>query len=242
MAFFTAHLDCCEPAHHAADYGVATTSVTKKILIVEDHPLFRAMLVQLISREPGMTVCGEADNTKDALAVIEQTQPDAAIIDLTLNGIGGLELIKDLKARNLTVPVLVISMHAEPPYAERALRAGAKGYVSKHESPTEVVTAIRKVLAGHIYVNRDLDEAIFGRLEQAEQAVSPSAMDRLSDRELEVFQLIGRGLNSPEIARQIKLDPVAVESYQAKIKEKLGVKNAVELYQCAAQWLAENGQ
>lgn len=213
----------------------------KKILIVEDHPLFRAMLVQLIGQELGMTVCGETDNIKDALALIKQSHPDAAIVDLTLHGSSGLELIKELKARNLALPVLVLSMHAEELYAERVLRAGAKGYVSKHESPAEVVEAIRKVTDGHIYVSARVNEAILQRLGRSDQAVQPSGMDLLSDREIEVFQLVGRGLNSREIAGQLNLGSTTVDSYRARIKEKLGIKNAAELYQRAAQWLAESG-
>jgi DNA-binding NarL/FixJ family response regulator len=213
----------------------------KKILIVEDHPLFRAMLVQLISQELGMMVCGETDNIKDALTIIGRTHPDAAIVDLTLQGSGGLELIKELKARNIGLPVLVLSMHAEKLYAERVLRAGAKGYVSKQESPSEVVEAIRKVMDGRIYVSDRVNEAILGRLGRADKAVQPSGVDLLSDREIEVFQLVGRGLNSREIAGQLNLGPTTVDSYRARIKEKLGIKNAVELYQRAAQWLAEGG-
>jgi DNA-binding NarL/FixJ family response regulator len=213
----------------------------KKILIVEDHPLFRAMLVQLISQELGMTVCGETDNIKDALVLIKQSHPDAAIVDLTLHGSSGLELIKELKARNLALPVLVLSMHAEGLYAERVLRAGARGYVSKHESPAEVVAAIRKVTDGHIYVSERVNEAILQRLGRADKAVQPSGMDLLSDREIEVFQLVGRGLNSREIAGQLNLGSTTVDSYRARIKEKLGIKNAAGLYQRAAQWLAESG-
>ena len=213
----------------------------KKILIVEDHPLFRAMLVQLISQELGMMVCGEADNIKNALTLIEQTHPDAAIVDVTLRGSSGLELIKQLKARNVGLPVLVLSMHTEKLYAERVLRAGAKGYVSKQESPAEVVEAIRKVLDGRIYVSERLNEAILGRLGRADKAVQPSGMDLLSDREIEVFQLVGRGLNSREIAGQLNPEPTTVDSYRARIKEKLGIKNAAELYQRAVQWLAESG-
>ncbi len=213
----------------------------RKILIVEDHPLFRAMLVQLISQELGMTVCGEADNIKDALTIIGRTRPHAAIIDLTLQGSSGLELIKELKARNIGLPVLVLSMHAEKLYAERVLRAGAKGYVSKQESPSEVVEAIRKVLDGRIYVSERVNEAILERLGRADKAVQPSGVDLLSDREIEVFQLIGGGLNSREIAGQLNLGPTTVDRYRARIKEKLGIKNAAELYQRAAQWMAEGG-
>jgi DNA-binding NarL/FixJ family response regulator len=218
-----------------------STVTKKKILVVEDHPIFRTMLAQLISQESGMMVCGEADNIKDALAVIDRMQPDAAVVDLTLNGSGGLELIKELKARNLELPVLVLSMHAEKLYAERALRAGARGYVSKHASPMEVVAAIRKVLIGRIHVSEQVSETILERLGRADKAVSPSGTDLLSDRELEVFQLVGRGFNSREIAGQLNLGSTTVDSYRARIKEKLGIRNAAELYQRAAQWLAESG-
>ena len=212
----------------------------KKVLIVEDHPLFRAMLVQLIGQELGMMVCGEADNIKDALTVIERTHPDAAIVDLTLRGSCGLELVKELKARDIGLPVLVLSMHAESLYAERALRAGAKGYVSKQESPAEVAEAIRKVVDGRIYVSERVNEAILGRLGRSDKAVPASGIDLLSDREIEVFQLVGRGLNSREIAGRLNLGPTTVDSYRARIKEKLGIRNAAELYQRAAQWIAES--
>jgi DNA-binding NarL/FixJ family response regulator len=213
----------------------------KKVLIVEDHPLFRAMLVQLISQELGMVVCGEVDNIKAALTILERAHPDAAIVDLTLQGSGGLELIRELKTRNIELPVLVLSMHAETLYAERALRAGAKGYVSKHAPPAEVLEAIRKVVDGRIYVSERVNEAILGRLGTSEKAVHTSGMDLLSDREIEVFQLVGRGLNSREIAAQLNLGATTVDSYRARIKEKLGIKNAAALYQRAAQWIAESG-
>jgi DNA-binding NarL/FixJ family response regulator len=216
-------------------------AVKKKVLIVEDHPLFRAMLVQLISQELGMMVCGEADNIKDALTIIERSHPDAAIVDLTLQGSGGLELIKELKARNIGLHVLVLSMHSESLYAERALRAGAKGYVSKQEPLAEVVEAIRKVVDGRIYVSERVNEAILGRLGRPDRAGPASGMDLLSDREIEVFQLVGRGLNSREIAARLNLGPTTVDSYRARIKEKLEIKNAAALYQRAAQWIAESG-
>jgi DNA-binding NarL/FixJ family response regulator len=213
----------------------------KKILLVEDHPLFRAMLVQLIEQELGMTVCGHADNIQAALTLIERTRPDAAILDLTLAGSSGLELIKDLTARNFGLPVLVLSMHAERLYAERALRAGAQGFISKEESPAEVLVAIRKVMAGGIYVSERVNRRILERLGHADKAVEPSGVDLLSDRELEVFQLLGSGFNSREIAGRLRLGPTTVDSYRARIREKLGIKNAAELYQRAAHWLAERG-
>ena len=214
----------------------------KKILLVEDHPLFRAMLAQLIENDLGMTVCGQADNIQDALRIIEHTRPDAAIIDLTLSGSSGLELIKDLTARNFGLPVLVLSMHAEGLYAQRVLHAGAKGFISKQESPAAVVAAIRKVLAGGIYVSERVNETILERQGHAGKLVPTTGVDLLSDRELEVFQLVGSGLNSREIAGRLHLGPTTVDSYRARIKEKLGIKNAAELYQRAAQWVAEGGR
>ena len=216
------------------------TEEKKRILIVEDHPLFRAMLVQLVEKELGMTACGEADNIRTAMELIEQTHPDAAIVDLTLQGSGGLELIKDLKARHIRLPVLVVSMHSEEIYAERALRAGAKGFISKQASPTEVVAALRKVISGDIHVSERVAGSILERLGGADKAESPSGVDLLSDREIEVFQLIGNGLTSREIAGRLQLEPTTVDSYRARIKEKMGIKNAAELYQRAAQWVEGN--
>jgi DNA-binding NarL/FixJ family response regulator len=213
----------------------------RRVLIVEDHPLFRAMLVQLIDQELGMMVCGEADNLRDALKLVEETHPDAAIVDLALKGSSGLELIKSLKSQQLLVPVLVLSMHEERMYAERVLRAGAKGYVTKQESPAEVLAAIRKVLAGGIHVSERVSGNILERLGQAKQAGTPEGVELLSDREVEVFQLVGQGLNSREIAAQLKLALTTVDSYRARIKEKLGVRHAAELYQRAAKWVSEYG-
>ena len=146
-------------------------TASKKILLVEDHPLFRAMLVQLINQEPGLAVCGEADNVQDALTLIEQTRPDAAIVDLTLVESNGLDLIKDLTARHLPLPVLVLSMHAERLYAERVLRAGAKGFISKEAPPAEVLAALRKVLAGGLYFSERVHRAILERPGHAAEAV-----------------------------------------------------------------------
>lgn len=213
----------------------------KQILIVEDHPLFRAMLVQLIDKEPGMSVCGEADNVKDALTIIEQQVPDAAIMDLTLAGSSGLELIKDLKARQFRLPILVLSMHAEKLYAERVLHAGAMGFVSKEESPEEVLAAIRAVTNGEIYVSKRVSQSILARQGHAGKPVAASGVDLLSDREIEVYQLIGEGLTSREISARLQLVPTTVDSYRARIKEKLGIKNAAALYQQAARWAAERG-
>ena len=227
----------------AGNFRVMTQSHRKKkqILIVEDHPLFRAMLVQLIDKELGMAVCGEADNIKDALAIIEQQAPDAAIIDLTLAGSSGLELIKNLKARHLRLPVLVLSMHAERLYAERVLHAGAMGFVSKEESPEEVVAAIHAVTHGEIYVSKRVSQYILGRQGPGGKPAAATGVELLSDREIEVYQLIGEGLTSREISARLRLEPTTVDSYRARIKEKLGIKNAAGLYQHAVRWVVERG-
>ena len=224
---------------------------TKHIFIVEDHPLFRGMLAQLINNEPDMLaqlinnepdmlVSGDADNITDALTMIQQTQPDAAIVDISLQGPSGLELIKSLTAHNSQIPLLVLSMHSEKLYAERVIRAGAKGYVSKLASPFEVIKALNKVLNGQIYLSEQVTELILERLGQGGQTPECLGVDGLSDREIEVFQLIGRGLNSRECAEQLNLGLSTVDSYRARIKQKLAIKNAAELYQRAAQWLVEN--
>ena len=215
-------------------------SAKKTIFIVEDHPLFRVMLAKLIDNEPNMTVCGEADNVSDALSSIKRIQPDAAIVDLTLIGSCGLELIKSLRARQIEIPVLVLSMHDENLYAERVLRTGAQGYISKLASPDEVLKAINTVLAGQVYVSELINSQILSRLGNNDNAKSLSNISTLSDREIEVFQLIGCGLNSRECAVSLKLGTSTVDSYRARIKDKLGLKNAAELYQRSSHWLAQN--
>ena len=198
------------------------------------------MVAELINNEPNMTVCGEADNVSDALTSIKLIEPYAAIIDLNLIGSCGLELIKSLRAHQIQIPVLVLSMHDETLYAERVLRAGAQGFISKLASPVEVLTAINKVLAGEIYVSELINSQILSRLGNNNKAESLSNISKLSDREIEVFQLIGRGLNSRECGESLKLGTSTVDSYRARIKDKLGLKNAAELYQRSTQWLAEN--
>jgi DNA-binding NarL/FixJ family response regulator len=216
-------------------------SKSKKILIVEDHPLFRAMLRQLVEKELEMTVCGETDNIGAAMAIIEQVCPDLAIVDITLPGASGLELIKNIKALGLPVPVLILSMHEEKLYAERVIRAGGRGYISKQEAPSEVVKAIRNVLAGGLYVSERVSTGIVERLGHLRNATGPEGMETLSDREVEVFLFIGQGLNSREISKRINLGQSTVDTYRQRIKEKMGLKNAAELYQRAVQWVAERG-
>lgn len=218
-----------------------TSPKTVKVAIVEDHLMFREWLGQMLAREPGFVVCGEADNIQHGLRVIQQTSPDIAIVDITLRGSSGLELVKDLKAHGLTVPVLVLSMHDEALYAERVLRAGAKGYISKSEASSTLTEAIRQVLAGKIYLGERMTTFMLEKITNPRAVGTASRMDLLADRELEVFQLIGRGFNGREIAEQLHLGETTIDTYRARIKEKLQLRNAAELYSRAAQWVQENG-
>jgi DNA-binding NarL/FixJ family response regulator len=211
-----------------------------QVLLVEDHPLFRERIGMLINKELGMEVCGEADNIKDAMAIIQKHRPDIAIVDINLRGSSGLELVKDIKAQGLDVAVLILSMHEESVYAERALRAGARGYIMKSEAASEVVQAIRQITSGNIYLSEAMNSLLFKRLSQTRAPAG--GVESLTDRELEVFQLIGRGKNAREIAAELQLGETTIETYRARIKDKFGLKNAAALYQRAAQWLVERVQ
>lgn len=216
-----------------------TAPTKSKVILVEDHPMFRERLAHLINKELEMTVCGEAENIRDAMRIIEQTKPDIAIVDITLRGSSGLELIKDLKSRGMEVPVLVLSMHDEDLYAERVIHAGARGYISKNEAAAEVIEAIRKVLAGEIYVSSRVNAKILQRLGKLGERGEKPAMELLSDRELEVFQLAGRGMNSREIAKELNLSEGTIDSYRFRIRQKLNFTSSADFYRKAAQWAAE---
>lgn len=218
-----------------------TERTGSKVLIVEDHPMFREHLSDLIDRELGMYVCGEADNIHDALGIIEETEPDIAIVDITLKGSSGLELIKGIKSRGLKLDVLVLSMHDEHLYAERALRAGAKGYVSKNEASAEVVKAIRCVMGGEVYASKQVTARLLERITGTGTAPELTGMEKLADRELEVFRLLGKGNNTREIAATLGLGESTVETYRSRIKEKLRLRSAAELYLRAGQWVREQG-
>ncbi len=212
-----------------------------KVLLVEDHPMFREHLGQLINRDLGMSICGEADNIKDAMRLILETKPDIAIVDITLHGSSGLELLKDLKAQGLELNVLVLSMHDEELYAERALRAGAKGYITKNEASSEVVAAIRCVMNGDVYASRQMTAKLLERMTQKRANSELAGMETLADRELEVFQMLGRGKSTREIAQTLNLGESTVETYRARIKEKLQLRSAAELYLRAGQWVRDHG-
>ena len=208
-----------------------------RVLIVDDHPIVLQGLAQLISHEDDLEVCGEAGDSETALTLASQHRPDIAVIDLMLKGSADFHLIRTLRARHRDLPVLVISMHDEAVYVERALRAGAHGYIMKEEATELVLTAIRKVLAGDVYVSERMIPRILRRLVGG--GSSDGGVDRLSDRELEVFRWIGRGLSVSDIAGRLKVSPKTVESYRAHIKDKLGLASANEVVRMAASWLEQ---
>lgn len=203
--------------------------------------MFREWLTQMLSRNSGCEVCGEADNIQDGQRVIQETKPDIVIVDITLKGSSGLELIKDLRAQGLTTPVLVLSMHEEALYAERVLRAGARGYISKHEASSTLIKAIHHVLSGQVYLSEGMTASLLEKVSGRKASSSTSGLELLADRELEVFQLIGKGHNGREIAQLLHLGETTVDTYRARIKEKLRLRNAAELYSRAAQWVHETG-
>jgi len=217
------------------------TAPRSRVVLVEDHPLFRERLALLINKDLGMTVCGEADNIQDAMEVIRATRPDIAIVDISLRGSSGLELIKDLKAQGIDLPVLVLSMHDENLYAERVLRAGARGYITKTEASSVVIAAIQAVLAGEAYVSKSIASKIIGRMSGGSKRADEPGIGVLADRELEVFRLIGSGRTVKEIAEMLHLGESTVDTYRARIKEKLGLRSAAEVYLRAGQWVKEEG-
>ncbi|MGD0929141.1 MAG: response regulator transcription factor [Candidatus Korobacteraceae bacterium] len=214
----------------------AETPAKRRIFIVDDHPIVREGLSLMMNREPDLMVCGEAEEAATALQAITSTRPDFLIVDISLNGPDGLDLLKSIRVRFPNLPVLILSMHDESIYAERALRAGANGYIMKQEATEKVLIAVRQILNQKVYVsdriaNRMLQQYISG---SANETHSPIA--ELSDRELEVFRLIGEGHSTRMIADELHLSVKTVESYQAHIKDKLSLKTGRELVQRAIQW------
>lgn len=217
-------------------------SAAKQLLIVDDHPMMRTGLAQLIDNEPDLKVCAEADNAGQALDAVVRRQFDLILLDISLPDKNGLELIKNILALKPEQPVLVVSMHDEALYAERVLRAGARGYIMKQEGGKKFLQAIRRVLAGQIYVSEKMSSRIlevFSGRRGAEETASPVA--RLSDREFEIFQLIARGVDTREIARQLHLSVKTVEAHRVHIKEKLQLKTATDLVRYAVRWMEAAG-
>jgi DNA-binding NarL/FixJ family response regulator len=219
--------------------AVQTAIAQRKILIVDDHPVFRYGIAALISAEKDLTVCGEAESAPAALDVMRRLKPDLAVLDISLQGTNGIELIKLMRSEQPRLPVLILSMHDESLYALRALRAGAKGYLMKAEAMTQVVNALRKVLNGEIYVSPRFSERLIFKAIQSLEGGMGSPVDKLSDRELEVLQLLGKGFGTREIANELHLSVKTIETHRAHIKEKLGFKDAGEMVRFAIDWVAQ---
>jgi DNA-binding NarL/FixJ family response regulator len=207
------------------------------VLIVDDHPIVRQGLAQLINQESDLHVCGQAEDGHEALQGIRTLDPDMVVVDISLKDTSGIELIKDIKVQYPNLPVLTLSMHDEGIYAERAMRAGARGYIMKQEATEKVVTAIRRVLAGEVYVSEGMAAKMVGKLIAGPSEVGGSPVDRLSDRELEVFRLIGAGYGTREMAEKLHLSVKTIETYRAHIKEKLDLVDANELLRTAITWV-----
>ncbi len=206
-----------------------------RVMIVDDHPIMRAGLRQLLGQEPDLEVCGEAEDAAGALRALEKGSADIVIADISLKDSSGLELIKDLRIRFPHLPVLVLSMHEEAFYAERALRAGAKGYVAKADATSRIVDAVRRVLGGQVYVSEKLAGKLLGRI-VAGGGSGPVGVESLSDREFEVFEMIGQGLELREIALRLHLSIKTVEAHRENMRRKLDLASSAELYRYAVQW------
>jgi len=213
-----------------------------RIMIVDDHPIFRKGLAQLVNEELDMEVCGEAEDVPEAKKLLAKLGPDMVIVDLSLKGASGLELIKYIHELLPASPILVLSMHDEAVYAERALKSGARGYIMKQEMTGKVVTAVRQVLGGKMFFSDAIIENILGRVAVNEEKVPKDPVSTLSDRELEVFTLIGRGMGRQEMARVLNVSIKTIGSYREKIKEKLNIKTSPELARRAVEWVQSRGQ
>lgn len=216
-----------------------SSTTTRRIVLVDDHPIVRHGLRVLIDGEDDLEVCGEAGSIEEARKLIAEADPELALVDLSLKDESGLDLIKDLRLQHPELLILVVSIHDEGLYAERVLRAGAKGYVAKQEATYELLSAIRKVLEGAVYVSDRVASRMLDRMTGNPGEQGP--LEQLSDRELQVFRLIGGGKTTREIAKTLHLSIKTIETYRAHIKTKLGLRNATELVQRAATWVQEDG-
>ena len=209
------------------------------ILLVDDHPLVREWLASLINQQPDLAVCGEAESAQEALDFIATRGPDLAIVDLSLKESSGLELIKTIKTTHPSVAVIVLSMHDERHYAERAIRAGARGYVMKRETTKKIISAIHQVLAGKLGVSEEV-AALFAERFVDNKSRTWTPVEELSDRELEVFRLLGQGLDTRAVANRLQISIKTVQAYCARIKDKLSLANATELLREAIRWTESN--
>ncbi len=214
----------------------ATREAVARVLVVDDHPIMRQGYSQLISLQPDLEMCGEAADVQEALRAVETTHPDLVIIDISLKDSNGIELMKQLRARDPHLKMLVVSMHDESLFAERALHAGASGYINKEETTEKLIDALRHVLAGKIFLSPAMTERMLNRAAGHNDDLQESPLASLSDRELEVFELIGKGLTTRRIASKLHLSSKTVDTYRQNIKTKLNLSNATELTLHAAQW------
>lgn len=208
----------------------------RRVLLVDDHPIVREGLTEMINHEDDLAVCGTAEEMNQSLDQIEKLRPDLVVLDISLRGSNGIEVLKNIKVRYPKLLVLVLSMHDETLYALRALRAGAAGYIMKQEPAERVLSSIRQVLNGEISLSENMEKKMMKQLIGGRAARTGSPLEDLSDRELEVFRLIGKGYSTRQIAEELHLSIKTIESHRAHIKEKLNLKNAMELVQHAIQW------
>lgn len=215
-----------------------STKTKSRVLLVDDHPIVRRGIADLLNAEKNLEVCGEAANMQDAFALAGKLKPDLAIVDVSLDGNNGIELMKTFSGRYAELPLLAYSMHDETIYAERALRAGAKGYVMKEASPETLLAAIAQVLGGKIYLSEAMSDRLLGKWVGAGASASPTALpiDKLSDRELEVLQCMGKGLGTAQIADKLCLSVKTIETYREHLKQKLNLGSGHELLRYAIEW------
>lgn len=224
------------PEDNLTGLAVATKPNRAKVLIVDDHPTMREGLVRVIEREADLQVCGETGNAREAMEIVQASKPDLVLLDLSLGKDNGIELIKDLRIRHPLVVVLVHSMHEDSLYAGRALRAGARGYVTKSEPPGNILKAIREVLAGEIYLNPALTKEVLHTLVADDHQKGASPFGVLSDREFEVFEMMGKGFVTKEIAATLHLSQKTVQAHRDHIREKMGLRDAASLLRFAIRW------
>jgi len=213
-----------------------------KIFIVEDHPIFKFGLEQLINQQDDLIVCEDTDNAHDALNMISQSKPDLVIVDLSLKESSGLELTYDLNQYFNDLPVLILSMHENPTFAEKALKNGARGYVTKQETYDSIVKAIRKVLSGDMYISNNISDKLIGKMVGTKDSQDINPLDDLTPREFEIFECIGNGMSTKKIAQYLTISSNTVNTYRERIKEKLNLKNSTELLKAAIIWSQQNNE
>ena len=215
----------------------------RRILVVDDHPIVRERLAEIINKESDLMVCGQAESRAQTLSLINKAKPDLVLLDLNLTDSKGTDFIKELIAANPDLVILVISMHDESLFAERSIRAGARGYITKQEATKDILTALRKVLAGDVYLNDETTHRLITKMAGGTSAgiTGPNA-DELSDREMQVFRMIGLGISTRQISEELNLDVSTIDTYRKRIKDKLNLKDASELLSYAISWVRATGQ